>query len=283
LISDIDLSVDTNQSAYATGENVTVNLTATSDGDPLADAEGGVRVRLADGGQITRNFNGTGETSPYEVKIELPEDDATIGSRTVEAFVRNGSSVATGSTVIDVFNASEDTSLSVPETIVANGTDFDVTANATIDTNATLTVFSPGTGSVAHEDDLSLNETTSLNLSAPGTYVFRLSVPGVGTDTVVRNVDKAPGDPELYVGDSLTTNTTAFDTSDDVYIRTGAADMTAEVFSPNGSFTVPLNRNGGEGHYGTLPSADIKSGPYLIRLDGQNATDIDSVLIEVSD
>jgi hypothetical protein len=280
LVSDMALSVDTNQSAYATGDTVTVNLSATVDGSPVSGAGGGVRVRLSDGSTVTESFDKTG-TAPYEVEIDLPEDDAVIGTRTVEAFVRNGSSAATASTSIDVFNASESATLSVPETIVANGSDFTVGANATVDTNATLTVFSPGTASVAYQEELELNESTSLSLSDPGTYVFELSVPGVGTEIAVRNVDSGPGDPSVYVGPDTDTNATEFG-DQDIYIRTDGRNMTAEVFGQDESFTVRLNRDGGEGRYGVLPAEETSSGPYLVRLDGPDSTDVDSVLIEVS-
>jgi hypothetical protein len=58
--------------------------------------------------------------------------------------------------------------------------------------------------------------------------------------------------------------------------------MTAEVFTPGDSFTIPLNQNGGEGSYGVLSSSKTSTGPYLIRLDGPSSTDVDSVLVEVS-
>jgi hypothetical protein len=58
--------------------------------------------------------------------------------------------------------------------------------------------------------------------------------------------------------------------------------MSAEVFGPEESFTVPLNRESGGTYFGNI-TQERPATPYLVRLDGQNATDVDSVLIEVSD
>lgn len=277
VVSSLNLSVDTNKSAYAAGDTVGVNLSDTADG-----AEGGVRIRLNDGSTVTESFNRSGETAPYTVAIDLPEDDAAVGTRTVEAFVRDGQSVAVDSTSVDVFNASENATLSVPETIVADGSGFDITANATVSTNASLAVFSPGTSSVAYADEVALNDTRNVSLSNPGTYVFELTVPGVGTEVVVRNVGASSDDPEVSVGGDLTTNSTEFTTGENITIKTTTEGMTAEVFSPSGSVTVPLNRNESGTYFGRLPSSETSPDPHLVRLDGPNSTDVDSVLIEVT-
>ena len=139
---------------------------------------------------------------------------------------------------------------------------------------------------VVAERDLSIeknNATTSnFTLASPGTYVLELEVPGVGSEVVVRNVDATADDPVLRVGPDLQTNATTFDTSETISIRTDSEDMSATIISANGTRSVALNQQSGDVHYGNF-TARRSEGTYLVRLDGANATDVDSQVIEVSD
>lgn len=285
LISGIEVRVESDAPAYTPGENVSLTVTAMdSNGDHVTADEAAVRVRLPDGGEIIEPFSRAGP-SPYSVNVTLPDDPGIAGTRTVEAGVKNGSSVNFDATLVDVRNASENSSLTVPTGLTA-GESFDVDANATVDTTATLRVFSPGSSSVAVERSVDITagvaNTTSVTLDSPGTYVFELDVPGIGTETVVRPVEGTAGDPTVSVGPDLSTNETTFSTTEDVYVRTGASNMTATVIGPEETYTISLNRQQGGVHYGVL-DVDRPAGTYLVRLDGPDATDIDSQVIEVSD
>jgi hypothetical protein len=286
LISQITADVGTEEPAYAVGDtvNLSVDVTNRTTGANVSDVEGVVRLELPGGDEQFEPFNRSG-TAPYEVQVELPDDSDLAGTQTIDVGVRNGSSLALDSTLIQVRNDSENVSLSVEEDLVAE-TEFETSANATLNTSATLVVYSPGTGSMTEERSLEINEsnatTTNLTLSSPGTYVFELDVPGVGTDVVVRNVEGTASDPVLRVGPDLDSTATTFGTSEDVYVRTDRGNMTATIIGANGTSSVALNREDGDVHYGVF-SRDRAEGVYLVRLDGPNATDIDSAVIEVSD
>ncbi|MGQ4554456.1 hypothetical protein [Halobellus sp. GM3] len=286
LISQITADVQSEEPAYAVGEtvNLSIGVTNRTTGANVSDIEGVVRLALPGGDEQFEPFNRSG-TAPYEVQVGLPNDSELTGTQTIDVAVRNGSSLAFDSTLIQVRNDSENASLSVEEGLVAE-TAFETNANATLNTSATLSVYSPGTGSMVEQRDLSINESnataTSLTLGSPGTYVFELDVPGVGTDVVVRNVEGTASDPVLRVGPGLDSNATTFGTSEDVYVRTDRGNMSATIISANGTSSVALNREDGDAHYGVF-SRDRAEGTYLVRLDGPNATDIDSAVLEVND
>ncbi|WP_311173128.1 hypothetical protein [Halobellus ordinarius] len=286
LLTRINVDVESEEPAYAVGEtvNLTVDVTNRTTGNNVSDVEGVVRLKLPGGGEKFEPFNETG-TGPYDVNVTLPEDSELTGTQTIDVGVRSGSSINIDSTIIQVRNASENASLTVPEELTA-GTEFETTANATVNSSATLSVYSPGTGSVVAERDLSIDKdngtTSNVTLSSPGTYVIELDVPGVGSEVVVRNVDGTEDDPVLRVGPDLRTNATTFDTTERISIRTDSAEMSATIISANGTRTVALNQQSGDVYYGTF-TAERPEGTYLVRLDGPNATDVDSQIIEVSD
>jgi len=202
----------------------------------------------------------------------------------VSVTVRQDRSTDSDSTLIDVRDTTESANLSITEPVIA-GQSTDVTVNGTVDATAVLTAYSPGAGSVAYNDSVSVSSnsdtTTQMTIDSPGTHVVRLSVPGVGDLTEVVTVESSSGSPAVWAGTSTSQNATTFNGTEDISLMTNESGMTATVVSQNSTYTVDLDQQSGDTYYGVL-SADRADGVYLVRLDSESATGVEDTIIEVS-
>jgi hypothetical protein len=281
-VSSLETTLTANQSTFAPGDTIGLTIDAVDDTGQTVNATDGI-VRVASPlGTREATLSTSGE-APYTLNLTIPDQSDAIGSYTFQAGVRQNTSVSVDSTSVEVINSSVTLNIDAPNEISANES-VNVTLNASADTTASLSVFSPGSGEVVFENDsvpltADTPENVSLSLSSPGVYVIRAEAEGIGTTTVVRRVTSE--NVSITTGTSLSENTTEFDTTEDIYIRTNEPNATATVIGANRTYTVPLNRESGDTNYGIL-SADRAEGVYLVRLDLSNSTAADSTILEVS-
>jgi len=121
-----------------------------------------------------------------------------------------------------------------------------------------------------------------MTINSSGTHLVKLSVPGVGTVRKVLDVEPAGSDPSVWTGTGVDANATTFASDEDIFIKTDRADATATVVGENETFTVMLDSTKDGTHYGTL-NQSLSDGYYLVRLDDDDATNLDSTVVEVSD
>jgi len=189
----------------------------------------------------------------------------------------------TDSTLVKVRDASESANLSIAEPMVA-GQATTVTVNGTVDTTGVLTAYSPGANTVANNTSVAVSSssdtTAAMTIDSPGTHIVRLSVPGVGTVTEVIDVQSASNDPTVWTGTGVSANATEFSGSEDIYVKSNEAGMTATVVGQNATYTVALDSQSGDTYYGVL-STDRPADIYLVRLDSASATGVADTIIEV--
>jgi protocatechuate 3,4-dioxygenase beta subunit len=283
-ISSLTVDVSANQSTYEAGDTMGLTVNATDDTGSSVDADTGqLRIAMPSGNEITQTFSTSG-TGPYTTTFTIPSDNSSVGDVTVAARVTDGQSAATSATLTTVESSSESATLTVPDTVTA-GASADLTLSSSVSESATLTVFPPATSTVAVNRSVSLtaatNTTESVTLSSPGTYVFKLSVPNVGTVTEIREVTAATGTaPTLTVGTAVGTSNESVGTSEDIYIQSDTKGTTAEVISGDERYEVALNQKQGDTYYGVL-SETRASGTYLVRLDSADATAVNETIMEV--
>ncbi|MGB9931371.1 hypothetical protein [Haloarcula amylolytica] len=284
LVTSLETTISADASSYAPGDTISLTVDAVDTAGNNVDADRGeLRVVMPSGNEITQSFSTSG-TAPYTPTFTIPDDSSSVGSVTISAGLKNDAAVAVDSTLTEVVSEQESANITVPETVTA-GESTDVTLSSSTDAKGTLTVFSPGASSPAVERSVSLsagtNSTESVTLPSAGTYVFKLSVPDVGTVTRSRNVAPvASGSPALTVGTGIGQGNETFNTTEDLVIQTDRPGATATVVSGNESYTVRLNQQRGSTYYGVL-SEKRSDGVYLVRLDTPQATAVNETLIEV--
>lgn len=283
-VRSLDVSVTAEDGPFEPGD--TVNLTVEADDSTTGssvDATSGSVELLLPGSNVVTSIDTTG-TAPYETSVSLPDDGSITGTRSISVTVQQDRASDSGSTLIAVRDSSESANLSIAQPVTA-GQATDVTVNGTVDTTAVLTAYSPGAGTVAFNDSVSVSSsgdtTTQMTIDSPGTYVVRLSVPGVGALTEVTDVEAASGNPAVWTGTSTSVNATQFNGTQDIYIQSNESGMSATVISQNATYTVELDEQSGGNYYGVL-SANRAGGVYLVRLDSDTATSVDDTIIEVS-
>jgi len=283
-ISSLTVDVSTNQSTYEAGETMELTVNATDATGNTVDADTGqLRIAMPSGNEISQSFSTSG-SAPYSTTFTIPSDDSSVGDVTVAARITDGQAADTSATLTTVKSGSESANLTVPDTVTA-GESTDLTLSGSVSESATLTVFPPDTSAVAVNRSVSLtadtNTTESVTLSSPGTYVFKLSVPNVGTVTEIREVAPADGSaPTLTVGTAVGTSNESVSTSEDIYIQSDTKGTTAEVISGDKHYEVTLNQKQGDTYYGVL-SETRPSGTYLVRLDSADATAVNKTIMEV--
>ncbi len=284
-VSSIDVEVQAEDGPFNPGDDVSVTVYANDTAtDNAVTATGGTVTLALDGSNVDVPFSPSGSAAPYTVTVSIPDDSSVTGTRTIAATVQKDRDSDSDSTLIDIEDASETANLSVAEPITA-GSATTVTVNGSVDETAVLTAYSPGSGSVAYNSSVTVSSTSdtqkSMTIDSPGTYVVSLSVPSVGELTEVINVEPAAGQPTISTGTDLSSTTTNFTTSEDIYIMTNQTGLTATVVTENESYSVALDQQDGSGtNYGVL-SEDRTSGVYLVRLNSEQATNINNKIIEV--
>lgn len=282
-VRSLDVSVSAADGPFEPGDTVALTVFAndSATGAPVDATSGTVELVLS-GSNVQTEIDTKG-TGPYQTSITLPNDGSITGTRSLSVTVQQDRATDTDSTLIEVRDSTESANLSIAEPITA-GQATTVTVNGTVDTTAVLTAYSPGAGSVAYNDSVAVSSssdtTTQLTIASPGTHIVRLSVPGVGALTQVVDVEAAGSNPVVWTQNATGVNTTRFDGSEDIHIQTNEPGMTATVLSQNATYTVELDKQNGDDHYGVL-SANRADGVYLVRLDSKTATSVNDTIIEV--
>lgn len=282
-VRSFDVSVEAEDGPFAPGDTVSLTVYANDTSGTAISATGGSLTLVLPGANAEKSLSLSG-SAPYDVSVTVPSDGGVTGTRPVGVTVQQGSASDTDSTLVEVRNDSESANLSVARPVTA-GQATTVTVNGTVDTTATLTAFSPNAESVAFNDSVSVSSsgdtTASMTIDSPGIHVVKLSVPNVGTLTEVVDVQPASGNPTVWTGTDLGSNTTDFTTSETIYVKTNTAGKTATVVSEGSTYEVTLDQQSGDTYYGTLTTSR-PSGVYLVRLDSADATGIDDTVVEVS-
>ena len=282
-VRSLDVSVSAEDGPFTPGDDVNLTVTATDSttGAPVAATGGSIRLTLP-GSSVETSLSPSGQ-SPYTTAITLPADSSITGTRSISVTVQNGSATDTDSTLVEVRDASESANLSIAEPVVA-GQATTVTVNATVDTTGVLTAYSPGANTVANNTSVAVasssDTTAAVTIDSPGTHIVRLSVPGVGTVTEVIDVQAASNEPTVWTGTGVSANATEFSGSEDIYVKSNKAGMTATVVGQNATRTIALDSQSGDTYYGVL-SADRPEDIYLVRLDSASATSVADTIIEV--
>jgi len=279
----LDVDVEAADGPFEPGDAVSLTVYAndSATGNPVTATGGSLSLRLP-GSNSEKTLSLSGQ-SPYDVSVTVPTDGEVTGTRSVSVTISKGRASDTASTLIDVRNASESANLSVAGPVTA-GQSTTVTVNGTVDATATLTAFSPAADAVAYNGSVSVSSsgdtTTSITIGSPGTYVVKLSVPGVGTLSEVIDVQPSGTEPRVWTGTGLDANATTFSTGDSIYVMTNEPGMTATLVSGNTTYVVPLDSQDGSTYYGVL-STSPATGTYLVRLDSETATNLNSTIAEV--
>lgn len=283
-ISSLTVDVTVNQSTYEAGDTMGLTVDAVDATGSSVNADTGqLRIAMPSGNKVTQTFSTSG-TGPYTTAFTIPSDNSSVGDVTVAARVADGQSVDTSATLTTVESGSESANLTLPDTITA-GQSADLTLSSSVTESATLTVFPSATSAVAVNRSVSLaadtDTTESVAMSSPGTYVFKLSVPDIGTVTEIREVSPAAGSaPTLTVGTAIGTSNASVGTSEDIYIQSDTKGTTTEIISGDERYEVALNQKQGDTYYGVL-SETRASGTYLVRLDSADATAVNETIMEV--
>lgn len=283
-VRSIDVAVDAEDGPFNPGDTVSLTLYTNNSatGDTVSATSGSLSLALP-GSNVEKSLSLSG-SSPYSVSLSLPDDSRLIGSRSLSVTASKNKASDTTATLIDIESDTETANLSVSRPVTA-GESTTVTVTGSLDTTGVLTAFSPNAGSVAHNSSVSVSSTSettkSITIDTPGTYVVKLSVPTVGTITRVVDVEPASSAPAVWTGTSVSGNATSFSTGEDIYIKTNKPGMTATLVSPDTTYTVALNEQSGDTHYGVL-SKSRASSVYMVRLDSGTATNVDNTIIEVN-
>lgn len=298
MISSLKVDVKTNKNSYSPGENITLNVTVTNrtSGSQVNVTSMFVILFNKNKGEINNYFTPSG-AQPYQLSVSMPNESGSIGTypMTIVAFVNQSQGV--GFTMVDFKNTSQSLNMSLPSTISA-GSYFLANISSSLNGTATLRIFSPTASNVVYENtSISLstggtpNATVNLTISNPGVYVFNTFVSGIGTTTQIVTVS-APlsgAIPAVWTGTGLSSNSTAFSTSNNVYVMSNVANSTATILtmeeSTNTTITnsLPLTLNSSSTYYGIFNSTNLASGrKYFVRLDTSTSTGIINTMFTVS-
>jgi hypothetical protein len=298
MISSLKVDVITNKNSYSPGENITLNLTVTNrtSGSQVNVTSMFVILFNKNKGEINNYFTPSG-AQPYQLNVSISNESGSIGTypMAIVAFVNQSQGV--GFTMVDFKNASQSLNLSLPPTISA-GSYFLANISSSLNGTATLRIFSPTASNVVYENtSISLstsgtpNATVNMTISNPGVYVFNAFVSGIGTTTQIVTVSSPLSGtiPAVWTGTGLTSNSTAFSTSNNVYVMSNLANSTATILtmeeSTNTTITnsLPLTLNSGSTYYGIFNSTNLVSGrKYFVRLDTSTSTGIINTMFMVS-
>jgi len=298
MISSLKVDVTTNKNSYSPGENITLNVTVTNrtSGSQVNVTSMFVILFNKNKGEINNYFTPSG-AQPYQLDISMPNESSSIGTypMAIVAFVNQSQGVEF--TMVDFKNTSQSLNLSLPSTMSA-GSYFLANISSSLNGTATLRIFSPTASNVVYENtSISLstggtpNATVNLTITNPGVYVFNAFVSGIGTTTQIVTVS-APlfgTIPAVWTGIGLSSNATAFSTSNNVYVMSNVANSTATILtmeeSTNTTITnsLPLTLNSGSTYYGIFNSTNLASGrKYFVRLDTSTSTGIINTMFTVS-
>ena len=281
----LDVDIEAADGPYNPGDSVSLTVYAndSATGNPVTATGGSIRLSLP-GSNAEKSLSLSGQ-SPYDMSITVPSAGDVTGTRSVSVTIDKDAATDSDSTLVDVESASASANLSIPRPVTA-GQSTTVTVNGTVDETAVLTAYSPAADSVAFNDSVTVSSssdtTKSMTINSSGTHLVKLSVPGVGTVRKVLDVEPAGSDPSVWTGTGVDANATTFASDEDIFIKTDRADATATVVGENETFTVMLDSTKDGTHYGTL-NQSLSDGYYLVRLDDDDATNLDSTVVEVSD
>jgi hypothetical protein len=298
MISSLKVDVITNKNSYSPGENITLNLTVTNrtSGFQVNVTSMFVILFNKNKGEINNYFTPSG-AQPYQLNVSISNESGSIGTypMAIVAFVNQSQGV--GFTMVDVKNASQSLNLSLPSTISA-GSYFLANISSSLNGTATIRIFSPTASNVVYENtSISLstsgtpNATVNLTISNPGVYVFNAFVSGIGTTTQIVTVSAPLSGtiPAVWTGTSLSSNATAFSTSNNVYVMSNVANSTATILTMEQytnttiANSLPLTLNSGGAYYGIFNSTNLVSGrKYFVRLDTSTSTGTKNTMFTVS-
>lgn len=298
MISSLKVDVSTNKNSYSPGENITLNLTVTNRTSSSQVNVTSMFIILfnKNKGEINNYFTPSG-AQPYQLNVSMSNESGSIGTypMAIIAFVNQSQGI--GFTMVDVKNTSQSLNLSLPSTISA-GSYFLANISSSLNGTATLRIFSPTASNVVYENtSISLstsgtpNATINLSISNPGVYVFNAFVSGIGTTTQIVTVSAPLSGtiPAVWTGTSLSSNSTAFSTSNNVYVMSNLANSTATILTMEESTnttissSLPLTLSSGSTYYGIFNSTSLASGrKYFVRLDTSTSTGIVNTMFMVS-
>ena len=294
MISNLVLNVVAERNTYSLGETIRVNVTVFNRTGGQTDATSGfVFTFNKEKGEINQMFNPSGSTQPYHINISVPNEASAVGSYPIGIVMFMNQSQGFGFALVDVKNASKSLNLTLPASITA-GTNFTVNITASSGTNATLRIFSPAAAQLIYDNssiDISAGSAAfNVSINSPGVYVFNAFVNGIGSTTAIMSVSAPTSGtiPLIWTGTSITTNASAFTTSQDVYILSNTANSTATVLSLDSStnvttsLSIPLSPSG-DIYYGIMSSSNLVSGrAYFVRLDTSTSSGAATSMFSVS-
>jgi len=298
LISTLRAEVTPNRNVYSPGETITLNVTLINrtSGSQVNATSGFVAIFNKDKGEIQTFYDPTGKTQPYQINITISNDSTSIGTYPVAVVMFLNQSQGVGFTLIDVRNSSQSLNLTLPSSITAN-TPFLANISSSLSGTATLRIFSPAATSVVYENtSIALssggtpNATVNLTITNPGIYVFNVFVSGIGTTTQIASISPPTSGtiPEVWTG-NISANTTAFTTSQDVYVMSNIANATATILTVDmttnttKSISLQLTLNSSSTYHGVFSSSNLVSNrTYFVRLDTSTATGLSNKMFTVS-
>ena len=301
LVASLDVGVVIDKAEYNPGDTMGINITVKNrtSGAPIAATGGFIAIFNEKKGEMNIPIQISGG-QPYQVSIPIPDKPDVVGTYPMGIVIFSNRSQGIGFAMVDVVNTSRQINISVPASMVA-GTEFSVDINSSIGTQADVAVFSPAASRVVYSNDnLALSgippsASIRLNLTYPGVYVIDVYVEGVGSKKKIITVSPPTtgAAPKIWTYTALSTdsatNTTAFTTSQDVYIMSNIGNTTATVMvkstttNTTKTISLPLNLVSGGVYYNVLSNSELVSGqPYFIRLDTNEASGIAATMFKVS-